>query len=64
MDKARNLIMKHLDTKYELTDYKNRINTNYCVKLIELKKSTLDAKVNDQNQCLVIELSSLLHFVL
>ena len=64
MDRAKNLIMKHLDTKYELTDNKNRINTTYCVKLVELKKSTLDTKVNDQNQRLVIELSSLVHFVL
>ena len=27
------LSMNHLDTKYELIDYKHRINTKYCVKI-------------------------------
>ena len=32
------LSMNHLDTKYELIDYKHRINTKYCVKISWIEK--------------------------
>ena len=38
MDRARNLSMNHLDTKYEQIEYKHRINTKYCAKISWIEK--------------------------